>query len=202
LIQALARAVYNRRPIVILDDILKGLDADTYAKCFTAVLGPEGLLRAGTQTTIIMATHNGESNTLGHPFHTCLTRLLVQLLPHADHIVVLGEEGRIIEQGKLKDLRGDISRLGLKELSEDVTIREVDKEVSAKKSLLTKAASLREEKTTVEVTEDEQSRGRRNSDALLSYMKSMGRFKLSVFGLLALGSTGFRFAGRRSHLDS
>lgn len=55
---ALARAVYNRTPIIILDDILKGLDADTYAKCFAAVLGPEGLLRR-SRTAVILATHNG-----------------------------------------------------------------------------------------------------------------------------------------------
>lgn len=58
--QALARAVYNRRPIVILDDILKGLDADTYAKCFTAILGREGLLRRH-RTAIILATHNSKT---------------------------------------------------------------------------------------------------------------------------------------------
>lgn len=195
--------MYNRRPIVILDDILKGLDADTYSKCFTAVLGPEGLLRAGSQTTIVMATHNSESNALRTQFDRHLTRLPVQLLPHADRIVVLGKDGRIIEQGKLKDLTGDISRLGLEELSEDIAVQEAEKEAFTKKSVLTKVASVKEEKTTTEVTADnEQSRGRRNSSALLSYMKSMGNFKLSVFCLLALGSTGFRFAGRRSDLDS
>ncbi len=57
--QALARAVYNRKPIVILDDTLKGLDADTYAKCFAATIGPEGMLR-NTRTAIILATHNSK----------------------------------------------------------------------------------------------------------------------------------------------
>jgi len=56
--QALARAVYNRKPITILDDVLKGLDADTYAKCFEAILGPNGLLRRDN-TAVILATHNG-----------------------------------------------------------------------------------------------------------------------------------------------
>jgi len=57
--QALARAVYNRKPITMLDDVLKGLDADTYAKCFEAILGPNGLLRRDN-TAIILATHNGK----------------------------------------------------------------------------------------------------------------------------------------------
>jgi len=55
--KALARAVYNHKPIIVLDDILKGLDADTYSKCFTAILGPEGLLRKH-RTAIVLATHN------------------------------------------------------------------------------------------------------------------------------------------------
>ncbi len=55
--QALARAVYNRKPIIILDDVFKGLDADTYDKCFSAILGPRGLLRR-SRRAIIMATHN------------------------------------------------------------------------------------------------------------------------------------------------
>src|SRR3569833_225472 len=59
--QALARAVYNRKPVVILDDVFKGLDADTYAKCFSATLGPGGLMRQG-RTAVIMATHNGASH--------------------------------------------------------------------------------------------------------------------------------------------
>ncbi|KAK0644149.1 ABC transporter [Cercophora newfieldiana] len=175
---ALARAVYNRRPIVILDDILKGLDADTYSKCFTAVLGPEGLFRTGSRTTIVMATHN------------------VQLLPHADHIVVLGEDGRIIEQGKFRDLKGDVSRLGLKELSQEVNLQEIEEELSNKKELLAKIASSKEAKNTEKATDTEdRARGRRNADALISYMRSMGTAKLITFGLLTLGSTGFRFAG-------
>jgi ATP-binding cassette subfamily C (CFTR/MRP) protein 1 len=56
--QALARAVYNRKPIVILDDVLRGLDADTYTKCFDAILGLNGLLRRNN-TAVILATHNG-----------------------------------------------------------------------------------------------------------------------------------------------
>ena len=59
-LQALARAVYNQRPVVILDDVLKGLDADTYAKCFSAILGPEGLLRRN-RTAVILATHNSKA---------------------------------------------------------------------------------------------------------------------------------------------
>jgi ATP-binding cassette subfamily C (CFTR/MRP) protein 1 len=56
--QALARAVYNRKPIVIQDDVLKGLDANTYTKGFGAIIGPRGLLRRN-RIAVILATHNG-----------------------------------------------------------------------------------------------------------------------------------------------
>jgi hypothetical protein len=181
-----------------LDDILKGLDADTYSKCFTAVLGPEGLLRARSRTTIVMATHNGELTTLMPQLTSFANSFAVQLLPHADHVVVLDDEGRIIEQGNFKDLKGAVSRLGLKELSQEVMLEKTSEELSSKKALLAKVASVKSQKTTVEApAEGDQSRGRRNADALVSYMRAMGSGKLLAFCLLTLGSTGFRFAGRK-----
>ena len=49
--------MYNRKPIILLDDVLKGLDADTSARCFEALLGPGGLLRRN-RTAVVLATHN------------------------------------------------------------------------------------------------------------------------------------------------
>jgi len=46
--------------MIILDDSLKGLDADTGKACFDALLSPGGLMRMDEQT-IILATHNGGS---------------------------------------------------------------------------------------------------------------------------------------------
>ncbi|KAI1849072.1 hypothetical protein JX266_005033 [Neoarthrinium moseri] len=59
---ALARAIYSRKKIVVLDDTMKGLDADTSSRCFKALLGKSGLLRQNG-TTVVMATHNGKTGT-------------------------------------------------------------------------------------------------------------------------------------------
>lgn len=161
LTQALARAVYNRKPIVILDDILKGLDADTYAKCFTAILGPEGLLRKN-RTAIVLATHN------------------IQLLPYADHIIVLTDDGHIREKGSFDGLNGTdgshIRSLGLKKSAMDVAAavdaEEAELETVEKEKLLAKIQSAK-------VLDEEQkgaSRGKRNADALVEYIKTMGNF--------------------------
>ena len=56
--QALARAVYARKELVILDDILSGLDAATEEEVFASILGPKGLLRQ-QGTTVILATNAG-----------------------------------------------------------------------------------------------------------------------------------------------
>jgi ABC-type multidrug transport system fused ATPase/permease subunit len=82
---ALARAVYFRRSVVMIDDVLCGLDASTEEHVFEHVLGDNGLLR-GTDTTVIFVTNN------------------VQRLSQADHIIALGLDGTITEQGTFEEL--------------------------------------------------------------------------------------------------
>ncbi|KAF1936890.1 hypothetical protein EJ02DRAFT_459161 [Clathrospora elynae] len=76
----LARAVYSRQSVVVLDDVMSGLDATTEDIIFTSLLGPDGLLRKNGKT-IIFAT-NG-----------------LHRLSSADHIIVLAADGTIAEQG-------------------------------------------------------------------------------------------------------
>jgi ATP-binding cassette, subfamily C (CFTR/MRP), member 1 len=56
--QAIARAVYSRKSVVILDDVFSGMDATTEHLVFNRLLGSEGLLRTNG-TTVIIATHAG-----------------------------------------------------------------------------------------------------------------------------------------------
>ena len=56
---ALARAVYARKQILILDDILSALDSATAEKVFSRTFGARGLLRK-IGATVILATHAGE----------------------------------------------------------------------------------------------------------------------------------------------
>lgn len=58
--QSVARAVYSRKKLVILDDVLSGLDSMTEEIVFKRVIGPNGLLRK-IGASIILATHSGKS---------------------------------------------------------------------------------------------------------------------------------------------
>ncbi|KAF2713348.1 P-loop containing nucleoside triphosphate hydrolase protein [Pleomassaria siparia CBS 279.74] len=81
---SLARALYARKPILVVDDMLAGLDNTTEKLVFDRVFGRNGLLRR-SGATVILATHA-----------TYFAR-------HADNIIVLSK-GRIIEDGTYQDL--------------------------------------------------------------------------------------------------
>lgn len=67
---ALARAVFSRNPVVILDDVLSGLDSSTEETVFESILGHRGLLRQ-LGITVVFATNAGELD---------FTRLLLLLI--------------------------------------------------------------------------------------------------------------------------
>uniref|UniRef100_A0A8C3YGZ1 ABC-type glutathione-S-conjugate transporter n=1 Tax=Catagonus wagneri TaxID=51154 RepID=A0A8C3YGZ1_9CETA len=79
---SLARAVYRRAAVYLLDDPLAALDARVGQHVFSQVIGPNGLLRG---TTRILVTHS------------------LHVLPQADCIVVL-EDGAIAEMGSFQEL--------------------------------------------------------------------------------------------------
>lgn len=83
---ALARAVYARKEIIILDDVFSGLDAETEDHVFTRLFGAEGLLRQ-MGTTVLLVTH------------------AVHRLSFSDHVVSLDSSGHISEQGSFAQLK-------------------------------------------------------------------------------------------------
>lgn len=56
--QSLARALYSKPDLLILDDIFSGLDNTTEQNLFTRVFGPDGIIRRLNLTTVL-ATHAG-----------------------------------------------------------------------------------------------------------------------------------------------
>jgi ATP-binding cassette subfamily C (CFTR/MRP) protein 1 len=58
---ALARAVYSRAKLVILDDVLAALDAKTQRRVFERVLGENGLFKR-LGSTVVLVTHAGMSS--------------------------------------------------------------------------------------------------------------------------------------------
>lgn len=81
----LARALYHDTDIVICDDVLRGLDADTEDQVFRKVFSTNGLLRH-RKATVVLSTHS------------------VRYLPFADHIIALNENGKVSEQGTFQEL--------------------------------------------------------------------------------------------------
>jgi ABC-type multidrug transport system fused ATPase/permease subunit len=58
-LQALARALYSRQRVFVLDDILSAIDAKTEALVVERLFGESGLLKRSGSTTIL-ATHAGK----------------------------------------------------------------------------------------------------------------------------------------------
>ncbi|KAH6972083.1 ABC transporter [Ilyonectria sp. MPI-CAGE-AT-0026] len=85
---SLARALYLEADFLVIDDILSGLDNDTASEVFQRVFGPEGLIRR-RNATALLCTH------------------AVRYLPLADHIIALGADGTLIEEGTFADLSRD-----------------------------------------------------------------------------------------------
>lgn len=82
--QALARAIYARNPVVLLDDVLSGADVQTDQSVARALFAEGGLLRG---RTVVLALHTGRS------------------LSYADHVVCMDSKGDISAQGSLAELR-------------------------------------------------------------------------------------------------
>jgi len=83
---ALARAVYARADIILLDDILSALDGRTEQLVVSRLLGHQGMLRR-LGTTILLVTHS------------------VRHLSLADGIYVLGGRGTLVAHGNLQSLQ-------------------------------------------------------------------------------------------------
>lgn len=58
---ALARAIYSRADIILLDDILGALDTKTQATIMSRLFGEAGILRK-LQTTVVLVTHARQSS--------------------------------------------------------------------------------------------------------------------------------------------
>jgi ABC-type multidrug transport system fused ATPase/permease subunit len=82
---SLARALYLQSDLLILDDVFSGLDAETEEHVFRRVFGPGGIIQR-RQAAVMLCTHS------------------VRHLPFAQHIIVLGTEGSIVEQGTFAEL--------------------------------------------------------------------------------------------------
>ncbi|KAH2977182.1 hypothetical protein KXW58_005982 [Aspergillus fumigatus] len=83
--EALARALFARRDILLLDDTFSGLDGETEQAIFDNLFGITGIIRR-LRTTVVLVSNSS------------------QYFQAADHIVVLGDH-RIIDQGNWQNIK-------------------------------------------------------------------------------------------------
>ncbi|KAF6823827.1 ABC multidrug transporter [Colletotrichum musicola] len=89
---ALARAVYSRKKMVLLDDVFAGQDAATEEHVFQNLFAKTGLFRQMSITVV------------------CVTNA-IHRLAYADHVVALDVSGHIVHQGSFAQLQSDIDYL-------------------------------------------------------------------------------------------
>ncbi|KAK6611190.1 ABC multidrug transporter [Botrytis cinerea] len=159
-----ARAVYARKKIVLIDDCLSGLDSETERHCFHQLLSQDGLIRH-TGATIVLVTH------------------AVKWLPYSDQILVLSPEGRLLQFGTyqfLTSVPGHLHNLKLNkngfEKASSITKLDINSSTSD--------SPIPDEKKDEEVAGE--SRGRRDPRNLLYYINTMGK---PAFGLFLLFTT-------------
>ncbi|CEJ83703.1 hypothetical protein VHEMI03229 [[Torrubiella] hemipterigena] len=105
---ALARALYSRKDILILDDVFSALDVATSAKIARTLLGPGGYLRE-TRQTAILATSSKQHLSL------------------ADNVIVLDQEHKVKLTGKYATIMADYS---LQKLQTDESQEESSQDVN------------------------------------------------------------------------
>ncbi|KAK3403550.1 P-loop containing nucleoside triphosphate hydrolase protein [Sordaria brevicollis] len=118
---SLARAIYSRAPVIILDDVMSGLDPATAKEITARLFSRQGHLRkAGV--SVILATHN------------------MRLLPYMDEIVVL-EGGKVVDIGSYSDIqtRGDLKLMAM---TDDETIESNNEHFSTDKATKSKVQAI------------------------------------------------------------
>ncbi|KAL7922301.1 multidrug resistance-like protein [Trichoderma austrokoningii] len=135
---ALARAVYSRPQIALFDDIFSGLDNATSQRIFKNLFSSRtGLLRRW-KSTVLLATQS------------------VDFLASADHIIALGRDGKIIEQGSferlsmadgyVQSLMADKSTVAATDVHQDEQISESAAEAVPKVEYKAKQVEIKDDK--------------------------------------------------------
>lgn len=162
---AMARALYLETDLFIFDDVFSGLDTGTEDQVFRRVFGQGGLLKR-RKATAVLCTHS------------------VRQLPKADHIIEVGVQGTVVEQGRLQDIlpNSDYIQTAMATFTDD----EGSAELREPKTVFFPQANSRSAPT---AADGDSAKTRQNGDAAvyLHYIKSMGvsvATAMFVLGLL------------------
>ncbi|GAB1216265.1 hypothetical protein ATERTT37_005475 [Aspergillus terreus] len=167
---ALARAVYARAPLVVLDDTLSALDARTERLVFHRLLSKQGLFQH-LGATVILVTHS------------------VQHLRSADIIILLDSKGRIEQRGSFKelsDIEGPVKRLLAdcppdKAGAEDHSLEPASGTLASGQGPNGENPSLPRAAATPAIRKPVS-----DSAVLMYYLKTIGSYRASIFLLTSL----------------
>ncbi|PSR78566.1 hypothetical protein BD289DRAFT_118215 [Coniella lustricola] len=164
---SIARALYLDTDFFIFDDVLSGLDADTSEQVFWRVFGPNGVIKR-RNATVVLCTHS------------------IKHLPSADHVIALGANGRIVEQGTFEDLVANkdyIYSLGVKTSStaQDLSPSNAGSEEDGSSSVTQEQPQI--EKAIVASSSPVDNGSRMNGDRVVykHYYRSIGFWPLAIF---------------------
>ncbi|KAF2456054.1 P-loop containing nucleoside triphosphate hydrolase protein [Lineolata rhizophorae] len=164
---SLARALYSRRPVMLIDDVLSGLDNTTEKLVFERVFGRRGVLRK-SGTTVILATHS------------------TRVVSEADEIVVMAN-GSILEQGTYSGLRtkADFIREIKVQENEHSKAEGGDEDHESTNSPRSKHRACRDASGN-DQNEEETDQTRRTGDiqSLLYFLRVVGRTTLTCYFIL------------------
>lgn len=167
---SIARAVYEECDLYVFDDILSGLDTDTEKHVFKHVFGTSGLLQQ-RRATVVLCTH------------------AVHYVSRAAHIIGLGTDGSVVEQGSFRDLLANkkyIHSLGVSEVEV-----KLDSDIDTPPSEL-QPSSLAVKSIPRKPEDDEKDMKRSSGDfgVFSYYYKSVGHVR-GIFFFLASVVCGF-----------
>ncbi|OHW98638.1 ABC multidrug transporter [Colletotrichum incanum] len=152
---AIARALYARQELLLLDDVFSGLDSGTEDIVFNSLFGSDGLLR-NTDTTVVLASSDSRR------------------LSFADEVVILRENGQIMDN----EIAGKLARNQIleKEPTESA-------EFPKASSLQAENFNDRPPTTVLDMLEDQADATRQLGDwGMYSfYAKAAGWFSLTAF---------------------
>ncbi|KAF1946029.1 P-loop containing nucleoside triphosphate hydrolase protein [Clathrospora elynae] len=161
---AIARALYARPAIFVFDDIFSGLDGPTENIVFEKVFSRKGLLRK-LGATAILCSH------------------AVKHLPHADHIIALGVDGRIVEQGTYEQLEANRSYVRSLNIQSKATLT-VQSDFPTVSKVLEPSTDL----ITTEVDFGDRQRKLDDFTAYKRYLSTLGPISLLFFAILSLSA--------------
>ncbi|KAJ7364754.1 P-loop containing nucleoside triphosphate hydrolase protein [Mycena albidolilacea] len=157
---AIARAVYARADLVLLDDVFSALDGETEAHVFTSLFGADGMLKG---KTTVLVTHG------------------VHHLPSADKVIIM-DAGMITHFGSFEEVREAGAAFALASSTGET---DTDKVVAVKESAT--AATVVDEEEDEELNWVNEQASRRG--AYNFYLKCTGVLQsCGLFGLITIWS--------------